>query len=810
MVSPLARRVAANLGHLCLLVCLSAAGRAAVDYSTPYSFTTLAGLSSIGSDDGPAAVARFYGPSGVAVDRAGNIYVADQKNNTIRKITPAGVTSTIAGTPGVRGSTDGPGSIALFGNPQAVAVDDAGNLYVTDKLNLTVRKITPGVVVTTLAGTACVGGSADGTGADARFSILGGVAVDPAGNVYVAEWDNQTIRKITPAGVVTTLAGTAGTYGSTDGVGANASFMFPFGIAVDAAGTVYVSELNSTIRKITPDGRVTTLAGRSGANGSADGVGSDARFKSPTGIAVDRAGIVYVGDSVNETIRRITPEGVVTTLAGVPGIAGSADGASASARFRHPGGLAIDVSGAIYAADENNNTIRRISPTGQVTTVAGLGLDNSIGSADGAIVQARFDSLASVAVGPAGVLYIADTVNSTIRKITPDGIVTTLAGTAGTPGSEDGVGSAARFASPYGIAVDAAGTLYVSDPGNDNIRKITSTGVVTTLAGYALMPANLVDGTGLDARFNFPSGLAADEAGNVYVADRNNRAIRKITPAGVVTTIAGGAGDWVFEAPQGIAVDTSGNVYVADAAEHGMIKKIDPLGHLTTLAGGAGGEEDLMDGVGANARFRFPAGVTVDRAGIVYVSDSANHTIRRITPGGVVSTVAGLAEAAGSADGLGRQSRFLSPPAVTVDPQGNLYVTSGTTIRKGQLATTPIITAQPSSLAVAAGTTATLAVTAAAVPEPTYQWQHNGAAINGATSRSLTIAGAQAADAGSYTVIVTNPLGSATSTAATLTVTAAAPPPPASPATGGGGSITAWFVVALLALGGARLAVRHA
>jgi len=248
------------------------------------------------------------------------VYVADTFNHTIRKVTPGGVVTTLAGLAGSSGSADGTGSAARFYNPYGVAVDSAGNVYVADTDNCTIRKVTPGGVVTTLAGLAGNRGSADGTGSAARFYNPFGVAVDSAGTVYVADSRNHTIRKVTPGGMVTTLAGLATSPGSADGTGSAARFYGPMGVAVDSAGNVYVADSsNYTIRKVTPGGVVTTLAGLAGNRGSADGTGSDARFYCPWGVAVDSAGNVYVADSLNHTIRKVTPSGVVTTLAGAAG-----------------------------------------------------------------------------------------------------------------------------------------------------------------------------------------------------------------------------------------------------------------------------------------------------------------------------------------------------------------------------------------------------------------------------------------------------------------------------------------------------------
>jgi streptogramin lyase len=642
------------------------------------TFTHFAGSTGGGdSIDASGSAARFNSPQGVAVDGSGNVYVADRVNSTIRKITPAGVVTTLAGTAGSLGSADGTGSAARFYNPWGVAVDGSGNVYVADYGNHTIRKITPAGVVTTLAGTAGSQGSADGTGSAARFSFPLGVAVDGSGNVYVAE--NNTIRKITPAGVVTTLAGTAGSSGSADGTGSAARFYQPWGVAVDGSGNVYVADSrNHTIRKITPAGVVTTLAGTAGSSGSANGTGSAARFYYPYGVAVDSSGNVYVADTSNQTIRTITPAGVVTTLAGTAGAYGSADGTGSAARFYYPAGVAVDGSGNVYVAD-SGSTIRTITPAGVVTTLAGTA--GASGSADGTGSAARFNVPKGVAVDGSGNVYVADTSNHTIRKITPAGGVTTLAGTAGAYGSADGTGSAARFYYPEGVAVDASGNVYVADAGNNTIRKITPAGVVTTLAGTARLQGS-ADGTGSAARFYYPRGVAVDGSGNVYVADTQNSTIRAITPAGAVTTLAGTAGSpgsadgtgsaARFYYPYGVAVDGSGTVYVADSWNY-TIRKITLSGVVTTLAGTAGAS-GTADGTGSAARFYQPWGVAVDGSGTVYVADSQNHTIRKITQAGVVTTLAGTARLQGSADGTGSAARFNYPQGVAVDASGNVYV----------------------------------------------------------------------------------------------------------------------------------------
>jgi hypothetical protein len=635
-----------------------------------------------GSADGTGAAARFAWPHGVAVDGAGNVFVVDSSNHTIRKITPAGAVTTLAGTAGSKGSADGTGAAARFNFPSGVAVDGAGNVFVADGSNNTIRKVTPTGVVTTLAGSPGLSGSADSTGAAARFNSPSGVAVDGAGNIFVVDSGNNTIRKVTPSGVVTTLAGSPGG-GSADGTGAAARFWGPEAVAVDGAGNVFVADsTNDTIRKITPTGAVTTLAGSANASGSADGTGAAARFYVPLGVAVDGAGNVFVADSYNGTIRKITPAGVVITLAGSADASGSADGTGAAARFWEPSGVAVDGTGNVFVADTDNNTIRKITPAGVVTTLAGTA--DSSGSTDGTGAAARFDTPYGVAVDGSGNVFVADSGNDTIRKITPSGVVTTLAGTAGSLESADGTGAAAGFAWPEGVAVDGAGNVFVAE-GLHTIRKITSSGVVTTLAGTADSFGS-ADGTGAAARFNGPYGVAVDGAGIVFVADSYNNTIRKITPAGVVTTLAGsaaadpGSADGTgpaarFNFPQGVAVDGAGNVFVADSGNN-TIRKVTPSGVVTTLAGTAG-LSGSADGTGAAARFNGPQGAAVDGAGNLFVADTGNNAIRKISPPGVVTTIVGVAApvSAGNLPGP-LPASIVSPVGVAIDSStGKLYIT---------------------------------------------------------------------------------------------------------------------------------------
>ncbi|HEY5509349.1 MAG TPA: FISUMP domain-containing protein [Paludibacter sp.] len=608
-------------------------------------------------------LASFDSPLGVAIDATGNVYVAETYEHKIRKISPEGIVSTLAGS-GKSGSTDGMGSAASFNFPYSVAVDAAGTVYVADTENYRIRKISPTGKVTTLAGGKF--GNLDGTGTAACFGGTSGIAVDAAGYVYVADQTYNEIRKISPLGVVTTLAGNHSS-SSKDGIGTAAGFGTITQIAVTPKGTVYVAEYPK-IRKITAAGVVTTLAG-SAVIGNADGVGAVASFQEPDGIAVDAAENVYVSDGRSHLIRKITTTAVVTTLAG-NGLPGNVDAKGISASFAYPKGLAVDAARNVYVADSNNGKIRMISATAIVTTFAGGGSSNS---SDGIAASDSLYNPIAVTVDAAGYVYEADPSRHKIRKISPAGLITNLAG-SGLYGSVDGIGGSASFYHPSGVAVDGSGTIYVADAGNNKIRKISPTGVVTTFAGSG--NAGSTDGKGTAASFNYPAGIAIDAAGTIYVADAGNCKIRKISSTGEVSTIAG-SGDMSsndgigiaasFYWPTGVAIDATGTLYVAE--DDNKIRKISTAGVVTTLAGNE--YPGNKDATGFYASFNKPTGLTVDATGNVYVADSKNHAIRKISPSGEVSTIAGTG-VSGSANGL--NGTLNNPQGIAISLAGELYI----------------------------------------------------------------------------------------------------------------------------------------
>lgn len=663
----------------------SAAGAAPVPAAEPVvgprtyaQVSTVAGSGDEGNIDsaGPAATASFHEPLAVVVgDDGATVYVADSFNHEIRKIAANGQVSTLAGS-GTAGSADGVGSAASFNEPRGMAVDPInGDLYLADYGNHKIRRITPAGVVTTVAGTGQPG-DVDGAPGTARFHHPEGVAVLGNGRLWVADTFNHRIRQIAADGSVSTVAGT-GAPGAVDGVGTAASFNAPTGICLADSGNVFVGDSgNHKIRRVEGNGTVSTFAG-TGAAGALDGEPASASFFHPEGLSCGFNSTLYVADFDNHKVRRINvSSGVVSTLAGT-GSAGAADGDGPTASFNGPFGVAAGRYDTVYVADAFNHSIRRITSTGAVSTLAGTG---SVGAANGVVrAPVSFSEPFGIAIN-AGSIYVTDPRGGTLRRIAADGSVTTLL-QGGPGGNLSDIDGSADFMRPLGVAVANDGTIYVADGFNGVIHKISTAGVVSVLAGNRSSDGVPANGTGTAASFTTLYGLVVDAQGTLYVSDSGNHDIRKITPEGVVTTHAGtgvqGAADGVsasasFDSPSALALDRLGNLYVFDSGNF-SIRKISASGVVTTLAGS--GAQGYSDGKGTAATFNMISGIVADKDGTLYVSDTFNNTIRKVSPDGMVSTLAGQPGRAGNVNGAVSSTALFSMPAgIALGADGSLFV----------------------------------------------------------------------------------------------------------------------------------------
>lgn len=586
--------------------------------------------------------ARFDQPAGITYDGNGNLFIADRGNSVIRKLVITNQVVTTHSGNGTAGFVNAAAAAAQFNKPSGIAISAIG-LLVADTENHAIRKVTlADGTASTFAGDTKASGTTDGGLLVAQFNRPVGIAVAPGGLTYVSDSGSHLIRRLDSMNV-TTILGINDGGGYVEGGPGVAKFRSPAGLfALDANSLLLADSGNHVIRRINnaPGTASTdTIVGMAGNPGPEDGAFSSARINTPMGITGVAGGVLFVADKLNHAIRTLDLNSrVVKPGAGLAPQPGSMDGPGSTARFREPRGLATDGQGNIFVADETNYTIRKINQaTGAVSTIAGIagqpGNSNSIGGAP------TFHRPVDVAADGMGNLYISDSLNHVIRKLDlATGSVSTLAGQMSTAGNGDGQGTAASFWNPAGLAYDGQGSLFVADTMNQTLRQIVlATGQVTTVAGFAGSPA-VTDGIGSAARFNNPMGVACDRQGNVYVSDNSGHVIRKVVVATRdVSTFAGSGFVGLvnlpglaakFDGPQGLSIDPAGFLYVADSGNR-AIRKIQLRDAIVSTFVGQSRRSGIKLGP-LPARVNFPRAVLwLGGAGGLVFSDAFEHSILR-------------------------------------------------------------------------------------------------------------------------------------------------------------------------------------
>jgi uncharacterized protein (TIGR03437 family) len=584
-----------------------------------YTIQTVAGNDLVG-DGGPALAAVFSQTEGIAIYN-GTIYVADADDNRVRKITPDGNIQTIAGTGAAGFSGDGgPGNAAMVDHPYGLAVDAAGNLFIADLGNARVRKISLNGTIQTVAGGGLIPAGANGDNNPALSVQLmqpRNIALDPDGTLYISDFAANRVYRLSTGGTLTTLAGTGNVGFAGDGAAAvMAQLRSPAGLASDSIGDVFICDSgNNRIRKVNRGviSTVYTIAGPTGIALNVSGTlyiaaanyfGTQFRaiagVISPQDVALDASGNAYA--TTGQVIRKITADGKVSVIAGsaTARFFGGDNGPATSARLHAPTGIAVDELGNWYIADSMNNRIRKITSGGGIRTFAGTG-DAGLGGDGGPAMLAQLSGPRSVALDSQHNLYVADTGNNRIRKITPDGNIAPFAG---------------GFNDPEYLAATSDGSLYVADAGNNRVVKVLPSG-----------------STSIVAQVLKPSSLVIDPSGNVLVSELTR--ISKITPAGTVTSVLDG-----LSSPRGLALTSEGNLLFAEMGAN-SIRSLTADGSLSTIAG-TGVAGSLGDGgLASLAQLNAPADLVVDLSGKIWVADSGNNRIRTLTPDSVGAILAG-------------------------------------------------------------------------------------------------------------------------------------------------------------------------
>jgi sugar lactone lactonase YvrE len=568
-------------------------------------------------------------PNELLFDSAGNMIIADGGNAVIRKVDVSGIITTIAGT-GVFGDTGdgGPATQADIGQAWGMALDRAGNLYFTDVGNCVVRKIDTAGIINTVAGNFAAGCGYNGDGilaTTAQLNLPRGIAVDPSGNIYIADTSNHRVREVNTSGIISTFAGTGNSGFSGDGgLATQANIGNPRGLAY-RQGLLYIANAgNSRIRTVNASsGIINTYLGSSfGYDGDNNPLLST-MTTGGTHITFSRTGSLIFSDAFNSRVRSVAGTVVKTSGGGFIGDGGMAT----SGALVQPVALAFDKSGNYYIADGGGNRVRKVSAGGKIVTVAGTGV-SGYGGDGGAATSAKLFYPAGVTVDGAGNLYIADSFNGVVRKVDTSGIITTFA-------------SDPNFSGLWNMASDTAGNLYVADNGSCVIWKITSGGTVSVVAGSLFLCSYAGDrGPATSAQLNAPYGVAVDSKGNIYIGDSGNNRIRKvIASTGIITTLAGNgtcgfsgdggpatAAELCF--PLGVTVDTQGNVSFADELNV-RIRKVSQ-GVISTVGGSGlpGYNGDALPALSTN--IDDPVGVAVNRQNVLYFVDDEYVRVRQI------------------------------------------------------------------------------------------------------------------------------------------------------------------------------------
>jgi sugar lactone lactonase YvrE len=674
--------------------------------------STIAGTGLVGfyGDGGPATLATFNPVQAVSSDSSGNVFIADFYNCRVRKVNASGIIATVAGSACGFSGDGGPATLAKINGPQAIHVDSIGNLFITSSGMGCARMVDTNGIISTIAGNgsnAYYGDGGPATLASLSFNLLS-IFADSSGNIFIADTDNHRIRKIDASGNISTVAGTGlGGYSGDFSPATASKLNGPRGVCVDAVGNIYIADRNNNrIRKVNTSGIITTVAGTGSYGFSGDGgPATSAMIFNPEAVFTDSTGSIYIADSGNGCVRRVNSSGIITTVAGNCRSGFLRDNAPAtSVSINYPFGLQLDADGNIFFADSNNHRIMKVDARGIIRTIAGTGSWGYSGDG-GPATSARLHGPSGVYVDSQGNIFISEYNGHRVRKVDGSGIIVTVVGTgSGAYSGDGGPASLAQINAPTDIYLDSWGTMYIADTNNQRVRVVDTNGTISTLAGSGAAGFSGDGGPATLATMYYPTGVYADTTGNVYTADQYNHRIRVIDSSGTISTIvgsggAGYAGDGgpatsaKLNYPTDVYLDSQGNIFIADRHSN-VIRKVDGNAVISTVAGSGAAASSGDGGHATSSMINYPTGVFVDSLSNIYITESYGNRIRKVS---YISTLPTTSSTSTSSSTSSATSSLTSSSTATSSSSSTASTTSSSTMTFTSTSTSSITSSSSES-----------------------------------------------------------------------------------------------------------------
>jgi DNA-binding beta-propeller fold protein YncE len=620
----------------------------------------------------------------MATNTAGDLYIADAGNEVVEEVTPSGRLHVVAGDGRAGVPTPGPATRSALQGPDSVAVNRAGDLFIADSFNQRVEEVTPSGRLSVFAGDGQTGAPTPGPAARSALDEPSWLAFGPNGDLYLSDSGNSLVEKVTPAGQLSVVAGDGKFGPPSPGPATGSALDQPSGLAVGPNGDLYIADPgNHVVEQVTPAGRLSVLAGQVGLSGApVAGPAAASALAAPTGLAVDGQGDLFIADSGNNVVVEVAASGALSVVAGDGKQGQPSPGPAGASALDKPTGLVARPQGGLFIADSGNNVVEELSPTGELSVVAGVA-GNTGPPTVGPARRSALSSPDGVAVNLAGDLFIADSGNDVVEEVGPEGDLSVVAGDGKQGRPRAGPATSSRLDGPSGVAVSPSGDVYIADSGNNDIVEVTASDQLRVVAGVPGQHGLPTPGPAARSRLDDPSGLAVGPGGDLYIADSLNNLIERVNPSGELSIVAGNGEQGTpttglavrsrLHWPTSVAFDADEDMFIADS-RNDAVEKVSPAGLLSVVAGLPGQAGPETPGPAAQSRLDWPTGVAADGQGYVFVADSENDVVAAVSPVGTLSVVAGNGQEGFPTPGPALASAFSFPAGLAVGRDGDLYI----------------------------------------------------------------------------------------------------------------------------------------